>query len=85
MATATQKSINEARKRDTDLNAQTGQPFEYADKLALLTRRQQEIFDALDLTNNQASVQLESDATEEPAAVDADGDSLRGEYVDEWL
>lgn len=66
--------IAEAKKRVTDLTAQTGQPFEYADKLGSLVRRQQEITDALDLTKNQASVRLKSEA-----------DALKEEYEAEWL
>ena len=39
-----------------------GAPFEYGARLADLSRRQQEIEDELDLTKNQASAQLGSEA-----------------------
>jgi hypothetical protein len=35
-----------------------GAPFEYAGRLALLVKRQQEIEDELDLTKNQAPLQV---------------------------
>ncbi len=80
-----EKSIVEAKKRVTDLTAQTGQPFEYADKLASLVRRQQEIADALDLAKNQASAELEAETKDEASAVESEGDALKEEYEAEWL
>jgi N12 class adenine-specific DNA methylase len=63
-----EKTIKEERKRVTDFEAQSAQPYEYSDKLSHLIDRQQEIADELDLTKNQASSQLESE-TDEPASV----------------
>jgi hypothetical protein len=51
-------NISSTQKRIADLEEQTGQDFEYADKLARLIQRQQEITDALDLSKNQAPTQL---------------------------
>ena len=79
------KTIAETQKRITDLTAQTGQPFEYGDRLAALTLRQQEIAEALDLTKDQASGQLEAEAPEEPSIREADADALKEEYFEEWL
>ena len=50
--------IADTRKRLTELTAQSGQPYEYEDRLAALSLRQQEIADALDLTKSQASSQM---------------------------
>lgn len=52
--------IKDTQKRIAEVTAQCGQAFEYADRLAALVQRQQEIADALDLTRNQASSQLET-------------------------
>jgi N12 class adenine-specific DNA methylase len=59
------QSLLEARKRVADLNAQIGQPFEYAERLAFLSRRQQELEEALDLTKNQAPSQLAAASEDE--------------------
>lgn len=67
-----ERQIQETRKRITDLTAQCDQPFEYADKLAMLLKRQQEITEALDLTKNQAATQCETD-TDEDAATGNEG------------
>ena len=48
------------------------QPFEYAERLAALVQRQQEIEDELDLTKNQASSQLDTRSSEETSG-DAHG------------
>jgi hypothetical protein len=79
------KSIVDARKRATDLVVQLDQPFEYAERLASLARRQQEIADALDLTKNQASGQLEADTPSELASSQEESDSLKEDYDEEWL
>ena len=67
-ATITQR-IAETRKRVQDLDAQAGQPFEYAARLAELYQRQQEIADLLDLTKNQAPTGLEPDEDSRPNEV----------------
>ncbi len=79
------KNIADAGKRVTDLTAQTGQPFEYGERLTALTLRQQEIADALDLTKNQASGQLEAEAPQEPSPAEGESDSLKEDYDEEWL
>ena len=53
------RAIADTRKRLTDTQAQVDTPFEYAERLAELVRRQQEIEDELDLTKNQAPNQFE--------------------------
>jgi N12 class adenine-specific DNA methylase len=63
-----EESIRETQKRMADLTAQSGQPFEYAERLAALVIRQQEIAERLDLTKNQASSQLESESADSGAS-----------------
>ena len=83
-AASVARAITDTKKHVTDLTAQIGQPFEYADKLAALVRRQQEITDALDLTKNQATAQLAADAATAGSVSEPDGDSLREGYEGEW-
>ena len=59
-AAALVENIKATQKRMTGLREQTEQPFEYAEKLAGLVQRQQEITDALDLAKNQAPYQFDS-------------------------
>jgi len=54
------QSIADTRKRLTATQAQVEAPFEYAERLASLVRRQQQIEDELDLTKSQAPSQLDS-------------------------
>jgi N12 class adenine-specific DNA methylase len=54
------QNIQDNRKRLADLHVQTDTPFEYAERLASLSQRQQEIADELDLTKNQTPAQLET-------------------------
>jgi hypothetical protein len=61
------QNIADTRKRLADTQAQVDAPFEYADRLASLARRQQEIEDELDLTKGQASSQLDADPSESPS------------------
>ena len=68
-----ERAITEARARISDLNVQSGLPFDYADKLSSLVQRQQEIADALDLTKNQAANQLESDIDDNAALASEQG------------
>jgi len=63
-AAALTENIKSTQKRITGLREQTEQPFEYAEKLAGLVQRQQEITDALDLAKNQAPNQLDSSSPE---------------------
>jgi hypothetical protein len=63
-----EQNIADTRKRLADTQAQVETPFEYADKLAALVQRQQEIMEALDLTKNEAGTQME--AEDETAAVE---------------
>ena len=71
VAATVEQRIAETRKRIFDLQVQTGQPFEYEERLAGLSRRQDEIEEALDLTKGQAVAQLDAAAAE-----DSDGDGL---------
>lgn len=66
----TEQRIAETRKRIEDLKVQTEQPFEYEEKLATLSQRQDEIEDELDLTKNQALAQID-----DPGEDDAFGES----------
>jgi len=79
-----EQSITDTQKRITDLTAQIGQPFEYEEKLTTLLRRQQEITDALDLTKNQASAQLGTDAAPETPLSDANADALKEGESGDW-
>ena len=62
------RNIADTRKRLEDSQAQVDAPFEYAERLASLVQRQQQIEDELDLTKNQASSRLEADTAEGPPA-----------------
>jgi TolA-binding protein len=64
VVSSAEQQIQETRKRIADLGTQCGQTFEYCGRLSELMRRQAEIADALDLTKNQGSSQL---GTEAPA------------------
>jgi hypothetical protein len=59
-------------------------PFEYAERLASLVQRQQEIEEELDLTKNQASAQLGADPSTEPPTPQIDADSLKESVEGEW-
>jgi len=63
-AAALTRNIADTQKRLTDLQEQVDTPFEYADKLASMTKRQQQITEALDLNKNQAPNQLDAQANE---------------------
>ena len=65
------RNITDTRKRLADTQAQIEAPFEYAERLASLARRQQEIADELDLTKSQAPSGLDGKLDEAPAAGDA--------------
>jgi hypothetical protein len=69
LAATLAQNIADTRKRLTDTQAQVEAPFEYAEKLASLVQRQQEIEDALDLTRNQASSQLDGEPLQPSNAV----------------
>jgi chromosome segregation ATPase len=78
VAASLEQEMKDTRKRITDLTAQCGQPFEYADRLNVLVARQQEIAERLDLTKNQASSQLESESpAESPASREEAAAALR--------
>jgi N12 class adenine-specific DNA methylase len=79
------RNLADTRKRLVETQAQVESPFEYAERLAELVRRQQEIEDELDLTKNQASAQLDAETPPEPRAADAEPDSLQEAYDGDWL
>lgn len=81
---AVERSLVDSRKRVIDLTAQSGQPFEYKDKLTVLLRRQHEITEALDLTKNQASAQLAAETSKEVPVDEPDGDALRETFQGDW-
>jgi TolA-binding protein len=76
VAAALTENIKSTQKRITGLREQTEQPFEYAEKLAGLVQRQQEITDALDLSKNQAPNQLESKSGEAEAEVQSESQTV---------
>lgn len=57
-------TLAQSRKRLADLQAQEGQPFEYATRLAELAQRQRELVEALDLNRNQAVEPIDSKLAE---------------------
>jgi len=67
------QNLADTRKRLADTQAQVGAPFEYANRLAELVKRQQEIADELDLTKPQAR-QLAPEAP--PPLDETDGGAL---------
>ena len=71
------QNITDGGKRLGDLQVQVQAPFEYAERLVTLGKRQQEIEEELDLTKNQASAQLGPDAAKELPPAEPDGDSQK--------
>ena len=65
------QNITDTRKRLADTQAQVEAPFEYAERLAFLACRQQEIEDELDLTKDQAPGALDGKPDEAPTEGDA--------------
>lgn len=63
-----ERNLADTRKRAVDLQVQTEHPFEYEEKLSTLCKRQDEIEDALDLTKNQASAQLDTVSSDEASS-----------------
>jgi TolA-binding protein len=61
-------TLTQSRRQITDLTNQLDQPFEHEEKLAVATKRQQEIVAALDITKNQASARVD-EGTEQVAEV----------------
>jgi len=70
VAATIEQRIGETRKRITDLDEQTVQPFEYEKRLSELLRREDEIENALDLTKNQAPGGLASEPEADRAIVE---------------
>jgi N12 class adenine-specific DNA methylase len=60
--------LAQSRRQVVDLTNQFEQPFEHEEKLAVATKRQQEIVTALDITKNQASAAID-EGTEQVATV----------------
>jgi ABC-type transporter Mla subunit MlaD len=59
LAEALDRNIADTRKRLADTQGQVDTPFEYAEHLAELVRRQDEIENALDLNKSQAPGRLD--------------------------
>lgn len=78
------RNLADARKRLADTQAQVNAPFEYAQRLAELVQRQQQIEDELDLTKNQTSAQLAADCPNDLPAVEPDADSLKEDWTGAW-
>jgi hypothetical protein len=78
------RNITDTRKRLADTQTQVDTPFEYAELLATLVRRQQEIEDELDLTKNRASAQLEADSPREQPLAESEAESLEEDYIGAW-
>jgi TolA-binding protein len=80
------RNIADTGKRLADTKTQVDAPFEYAERLAALVKRQQEIEDELDLTKNQGSAQLGADdVAKEQSAAASEADSLKEFYDGEWF
>ena len=73
------RTLADTRARLADNQTQVDAPFEYAERLASLVTRQQEIEDELDLTKNQAPSQLGAEsmgnAPADPKSVDEPAES----------
>ena len=61
------QNLSDTRKRLAETQAQLKAPFEYAERLAFLARRRQEIEEELDLAKDQAPSGLEGEPAEPPA------------------
>lgn len=59
------RNLADSRKRLADTQAQIGASFEYAERLAELARRQQQIEDELDLAKSQVPSQLAADSLDQ--------------------
>jgi hypothetical protein len=57
--------LAQSRRQIVDLTNQFEQPFEHEEKLAVATKRQQEIVAALDITKNQASSRVGQDGLQQ--------------------
>jgi len=68
--------LAQSRRQIVDLTNQFEQPFEHEEKLAVATKRQQEIVGALDITRNQASATVD-EGTEQVATVMEQTPSLK--------
>ncbi len=64
-AQSLERDLADSRKRLADTRGQVDTPFEYAERLAELVRRQDEIENELDLTKNQVSGHLGAQAPDE--------------------
>jgi len=69
------QSMADTRKRLAETVAQLDAPFEYAEPLARLSQRQQEIEQQLDLTKSQAPSQLEAEPESSEPARDVEHDT----------
>ena len=78
------RNLADTRKRLADTHAQVDAPFEYAERLAELVQRQQEIEDELDLTKNQASAQLDAESPQAPPALEINANCLQEDYPGGW-
>ena len=83
-------NIDQLKTRIKDLEAQSHQPFEHHEKLEAAEKRQQEIVAALDLTKNQASIQVDAQPEAEASvnaiqSVDSSLESSEIESFDEAL
>jgi N12 class adenine-specific DNA methylase len=76
-----ERGLADTRKRIEDVKAQTDQPFEYESRLESLSKRQDEIESALDLTKNQASAQHDTDSSEDDAVRDLSAPPEPGEKI----
>ena len=62
--------LAQSRRQIVDLTNQFEQPFEHEEKLAVATKRQQEIVAALDITKNQASAAVDEGTEQVEAVID---------------
>ena len=78
------RNIADTRKRLADTQAQVDAPFEYAEHLSALARRQQEIENELYLTKNQAAAQLEADPPKEQPLAEPEAETLKEDHIGAW-
>ena len=76
-----ESDIKDSRKRAGELEAKVGTTFEKEDRYHQLVNRQSEIEEQLDLTKNQAPIQLEAAETTEVIAISEKAEMVESQTV----
>ncbi|HXI69688.1 MAG TPA: hypothetical protein VNN22_04950 [Verrucomicrobiae bacterium] len=76
-----ESDIKDSRKRAGELEAKVGTTFEKEDRYHQLVNRQSEIEEQLDLTKNQAPIQLEAAETTEVIAISEKAEMVESQIV----